>query len=215
MSDSKRNYEAGIWGGGDLDVEGLAKKYGLDRSKEGKGEGHIWGKTKSGEKVYLGKSSMDMASNSDLIEAHSRQAGEEVDHKKKGNDLSSMGDIKGAILAEWDGSGGAAKEETKGPEEPDAPVSVSPKLAEARTRVKQYEEDVLSGRGVYGKKSFEQTESGNSFLDRYKLKLQEDYKQNPQGDYVATGDQERYDNDMEEYNRKKAEYDAQSSSLGN
>ena len=45
--------------------------------------------------------------------------------------------------------------------------------------------------------------------------MKEDYKQDPKGNYVATGDQERYDADMEEYNRKKAEYDAQNSSLGN
>ena len=209
MSDSKRNYEAGIWGGGDLDVEGLAKKYGLDRSKEGKGEGHIWGKTKSGEKVYLGKSNMGMASNADVIEAHSRQAGEEVDHKKKGNNLSSMGDIKGAILAEWDGSGG--KEETKepeGPKEPDAPVSVSPKLATARARVQQYEEDTLSGRTVYGKAAEEQQMEAESFYDRYKKKMG---VKNDQGNYVATEDQERYDREMEEYSAARAEFDRRKS----
>ena len=133
-------------------------------------------------------------------------------HEGKGfTDVDSLSDVAGAV--HWL-TKGEKESKPEGPTEPDAPVSVSPKLAEARTRVQQYEEDVLSGRGVYGKKSFEQNE-GPSFLDRYKLKLKENYKENDKGDYVATRDQESYDADMEEYNRKKAEYDAQTSSLGN
>ena len=170
--------------------------------------------TESGE--YVGSVKGD--GDSDYYSGYSKltDAASSIKQKHEGKgftDVDSLSDVAGAV--HWLTKGEQEAPKTEAPEEPDAPVSVSPKLAEARTRVKQYEEDVLSGRSVYGKKSFEQTESGDSFLDRYKLKLKEDYKENPKGDYVATGDQERYDADMDEYNRKKAEYDAQNSSLGN
>ena len=76
-------------------------------------------------------------------------------HEGKGfSDVDSLSDVAGAV--HWLTKGEQEAPKTEGPEEPAAPVSVSPKLAEARTRVKQYEEDVLSGRSVYGKKSFEE-----------------------------------------------------------
>ena len=150
-SDSGRNYASGAWGGGDLDAAALASKYNLDTSQEGRGDGHIWGRNADGSEVYIGKSSMDLASNEELISNHSKQAGEEVDHSGVPESLSSSGDIKGAILTEWNG-GPAAKE---------APEAVmgkekivhSPEIQQAKERVGKYENDVLSGKTsqqIYG-----------------------------------------------------------------
>ena len=135
-------------------------------------------------------------------------------HEGKGfSDVDSLSDVAGAV--HWLTKGEQASK-PEGPKEPEAPVSVSPRLAEARTRVKQYEEDVLGGRSIVGAKdAAEKQADASSFLDRYKLKLDQDYSTNAAGDYVNRNDQARYDADMAEYNRKKAEYDAQTSSLGN
>ena len=61
----------------------------------------------------------------------------------------------------------------------------------------------------------DQQADASSFLDRYKLKLNEQYTNDAAGDYVDRNDQARYDSEMAEYNKKKAEYDQQQSSLGN
>ena len=143
-SDSGRNYSTGAWGKGSLDAEALAAKYGLDRSQEGRGEGHIWGRDSNGNDVYIGKSSMDLASNSGLIGNHSKQANpDEVDHSGSGSDLSSYGDIKGAILVEWDG-GGAKK--AGGKTEGRKPIEHSPEVRQAKERVRAYEDGVMSGK---------------------------------------------------------------------
>ena len=202
-SDTERNYKSGAWGKGKLDAEGLASKYGLDRSQEGRGEGHVWGRKADGSEVYIGKTNMGLAGNKDLIAGHAKQANSaEVNHSGVPEDLSSYGDIKGALLTEFDAGGGGDKGDA--PVEPEAPVSVSPKLATARARVQQYEEDVLSGKTPFGKKSFEEND-GPSFLERYKLKLGE---QDDKGNYMDKDEKSRYDEQMAEYNQKKAEYDA-------
>jgi len=152
-SDTARNYREGNWGRGDLDAEALAEKFGLDRSNEGTGEGHIWGTNPDGSKVYIGKASDSLASNKDLIKAHSKQANpSESDHSSKGENLSSSGDIKGAILTYWKaenkkGGGGEKKEE------PNKPIEYSPEIQQAINRVKSYEDDVMSGKiseEIYG-----------------------------------------------------------------
>ena len=98
------------------------------------------------------------------------------------------------------------KDLTEGPQEPEAPVSVSPELATARARVQQYEEDVLSGNSVFGKGAAEQQAEAESFADRYKKRMG---VQNAEGNYVAADDQARYDRDMETYNKARAEFEAQ------
>lgn len=119
MSDSKRNYDAGIWGGGSLDKEGLSK-YGLNTSAaENRGENAVWGKNSSGEEVFLGDLDMSQAGNKDLIAAHAKQANpDEVNHDGDGSDLSSTGDMKGALLTLWNGGGAAAAEEDEKEFEP-------------------------------------------------------------------------------------------------
>ena len=173
-SDSGRNYSTGAWGKGELDAEALAAKFGLDRSQEGRGEGHIWGKTADGQDVYIGKSSMDLASNSELISAHSKQANpEEVDHSGAGEALSSSGDIKGAILTMWDGGGGAAG----GP--PAAkkgikPIEHSAEIKQAKDRVRSYEEGITSGqtsKSIFGGQTADAGDANAAINSRYSLDL--------------------------------------------
>ena len=167
-SDSGRNYASGAWGGGDLDAAGLAAKYKLDTSQEGRGDGHIWGRNSDGSEVYIGKSSMDLASNKDLISNHSKQANsDEVDHSSAPENLSSSGDIKGAILTEWAGSKKApVAEPEKEPER--APIEHSPEIKQAKERVRTYEDNILSGKtsnDIYG----QQNENKN-LVDRVESK---------------------------------------------
>ena len=144
-SDSGRNYSSGAWGSGDLDGAALAKKYGLDTSQEGRGEGHIWGRNADGSEVYIGKSNMDLASNQDLISNHSKQANSgEIDHSSVPDNLSSFGDIKGAILTEWAG-GNAAAAPTKEKE----PVVLSERAAKAKAYTAAYEDVMLPRQGDY------------------------------------------------------------------
>ena len=197
-SDSGRNYSNGAWGSGDLDAEALANKYQLDRSQEGRGEGHIWGRNRDGTDVYIGKSSMDLASNQELISNHAKQANSnEIDHSSKPDNLSSSGDIKGAILTEWDGG---AKVQAPEPKEELVKIEHSPEIEQAKERVKAYEDDVLSGKvseDIYGsdKYSFEATKgaagigtplngsssnqadlAADSFLDSKKEDLKKKYQ---------------------------------------
>lgn len=153
-SDTARNYREGNWGRGDLDAEALADKFGLDRSKEGTGEGHIWGTNPDGSKVYIGKASESLASNKELIKAHSKQANpNEKDHSSKGESLSSSGDIKGAILTYWKAENKKGEEGGEKKEEPNKPIEYSPEIQQAINRVKTYENDVMSGKiseDIYG-----------------------------------------------------------------
>jgi len=144
-SDSGRNYSSGAWGSGDLDAAALAKKYNLDTSEEGRGDGHIWGRNADGSEVYIGKSNMDLASNESLIANHSKQANSgEIDHSSVPDNLSSLGDIKGAILTEW--AGGAAPADTSDAEKP---VVLSERAAKAKAYAAAYEEKFLPRQGDY------------------------------------------------------------------
>jgi len=144
-SDSGRNYSSGAWGSGDLDAAGLAKKYNLDNSKEARGDGHIWGRNPDGSEVYIGKSSMDLAANDELISNHSKQAGDEVDHSGVPESLSSLGDIKGAILTEWKGAD-ATKTDVPEAIKEDVPIEYSPEIQQAQERVATYQNDIMSGK---------------------------------------------------------------------
>ena len=96
-TDWGRNYRAGIYGGGDYNAQELAEKFGLDNSKEAEakgGEQNIYGTRADGSSVFLGRASMDLGSNSDLIKAHSKQRHQnEGDHLAEGGNLDSMGDV--------------------------------------------------------------------------------------------------------------------------
>ena len=109
---------ADTWGKGNLSKDQLSK-YGLNTSAaENRGENAVWGTSSSGEEVFLGDLSMSQVGNKDLIAAHSRQAHpDEIDHNAEGGNLSSHGDVRGALLNLWDGAGAAAVEE-KGEFEP-------------------------------------------------------------------------------------------------
>ena len=164
-SDSGRNYSSGAWGTGDLDGAALAKKYGLDTSQKGRGEGHIWGRNADGSEVYIGKSNMGLASNQDLISNHSKQANSsEIDHSSVPDNLSSFGDIKGAILTEWAG-GNAAAAPTKEKE----PVVLSDRAAQAIAGTKAYENVMLPRQGDYTIKNDQSVIT--DFNDNYKLNL--------------------------------------------
>ena len=147
-TDWGRNYRAGIYGGGDHDAKALAAKFGLDNSKEAEakgGEQNIYGTRADGSSVFLGRASMDLGSNSELIKAHSKQRHQnEGDHLAEGGNLDSMGDITGALLASWkDAGANAAATE---PEKERTPIEHSPEIQQAKERVANYENDVLSGK---------------------------------------------------------------------
>ena len=170
-SDSGRNYASGAWGSGELDAAGLAAKYNLDTSQKGRGDGHIWGRNADGSEVYIGKASMDLASNKDLIANHSKQASEgEIDHSGIPESLSSSGDIKGAILTEWKGGNSTAQAEPE-PEKERTPIEHSPEIKEAKERVRSYEDSVLSGElsnDIYGKSNYV---ASDDFRADYQLDL--------------------------------------------
>lgn len=155
-------YESGQWGTGESSADDLAKKYGLERtltrSTKQKGDvdaGHIWGKDASGKDVYIGSTNPDLSlgANQDLIASHATQLyGDEINHSETGNNLSSMGDIQGALLAEWDG-GGKAPEAIK----EDVAIEYSPEIQQAQERVANYENDIYSGKisdDIFGKNEY-------------------------------------------------------------
>ena len=166
MSDTARNYKSGAWGSGGLDAAALAEKYGLDRSSQGRGDGHIWGKNADGSDVYIGKSNMDLASNKTLIGNHSKQANpDEVDHSFDDSPLSSLGDIKGAILVDWKRGAG-------NPKAPEAPAEETPLSETARkaiAKTKAYEDVMLPRQGDYVIKNDQSVIS--DFENEFKLNL--------------------------------------------
>ena len=198
-SDSGRNYASGTWGSGDLDAAGLAAKYNLDTSNEGRGEGHIWGRNADGSEVYIGKSSMDLASNETLIANHAKQSSDdEVKHSDIPENLSSSGDIKGAILTEWKG-GTLDDTEVPEPIKEDVPIEYSPEIQQAKERVATYENDIMSGKTTDDIYSFDATKgaegigtplSGDSnnqakqatesFLENKKQNIKKQYNFTPQ-----------------------------------
>lgn len=144
-------YESGQWGTGESSADDLAKKYGLERTltrtTKQKGDvdaGHIWGKDASGKDVYIGSTNPDLSlgANQDLIASHATQLyGDEINHSESGDNLSSMGDIQGALLAEWDGGGKAPEAITE-----KVKIEYSPEIQQAKERVAMYENDSLSGK---------------------------------------------------------------------
>lgn len=166
MSDTARNYKSGAWGSGGLDAAALAEKYDLDRSSQGRGDGHIWGKNADGSDVYIGKSNMDLASNKTLIGNHSKQANpDEVDHSFDDSPLSSLGDIKGAILVDWKRGAG-------NPKAPEAPAEETPLSETARkaiAKTKAYEDVMLPRQGDYVIKNDQSVIS--DFENEFKLNL--------------------------------------------
>ena len=166
-SDSYRNYSEGNWGAGALDAKALAQKYKLDRSQEARGEGHIWGRDKGGKEVYIGKSNMELASNKDLISSHAKQANaNEVDHSGVPEDLSSLGDIKGAILTEWSGGGGPAVEAKP---EKDTSKPASKTLSKAQSFTESYDDFRVSGGAV--NQMAGDLGARDTFLNDFKAKL--------------------------------------------
>ena len=149
-TDWGRNYRAGIYGGGNYNAEELAKRYGLDNSKEAEakgGENNIYGTRADGSSVFLGRMNMDLASNSELIKAHSKQRHQdEGDHLEEGSDLSSKGDITGALLASWKDAGATVAAPAPEPEKERTPIEHSPEVKQAKERVRAYEDDVMSGK---------------------------------------------------------------------
>jgi hypothetical protein len=165
-SDSYRNYAEGNWGKGQLDAKALAQKYKLDRSQEARGEGHIWGRDASGKEVYIGKSNMGLASNKDLISAHAKQANKnEVDHSGVPEDLSSLGDIKGAILTEWSGGDAAP---AAAPEE-DTSKPASNTLTKAQSFTEAYDDFRMSGGAV--NQMAGDLNARDEFMENYKFNV--------------------------------------------
>ena len=167
-------YDGGNWGKGSNDAEALAKKYGLDRSQAGGtradldlDDGHIWAKNKDGSDVYIGKTTMDLGANKDLIKAHSTQLyKDEINHFAEGSNLSSFGDIQGALLTEWD-SGKAPDPITEKKK-----VEYSPKVQQAMERAATFENDRVSGK------------RNDDFYAKYDYKSRNKFNQ--ETDYIPT-----------------------------
>merc|ERR1711966_581897 len=88
---------------------------------------------------------MGLASNQDLIANHSKQANSgEIDHSSVPDNLSSFGDIKGAILTEWAGGNAAAA-----PTKEKAPVVLSERAAKAKAYTAAYEDVMLPRQGEF------------------------------------------------------------------
>tara|TARA_R100001198_G_C5217835_1_gene200988 strand:- start:681 stop:1232 length:552 start_codon:yes stop_codon:yes gene_type:complete len=141
-------YANGMWGSGSYNSKQLAEKYGLDNSNPGRGDEHVWGRNADGSEVYIGKTNMELASNSDLIKSHSKQADSgEINHSDKGDKyLSSSGDIKGAILNQFQsGSAPAAAQK----EEEEEPIQLSETVATAIGRAKAYQDTLAIRDGDY------------------------------------------------------------------
>ena len=171
-SDSGRNYASGNWGSGSMSPEELAKEYGLDRSNPGKGEGHIYGRDASGNDVYIGFADMGLASNKSLIDSHSKQANSaEVDHSGVPENLSSIGDIRGAILSQWDGGNAAAP---TAPKEDDT-FTYSDTAAKAKAGTEAFEEVMLPQQGqfIFGGKNGKTDKIAQEYKDAFSLKLGE------------------------------------------
>lgn len=154
-------YSSGKWGKGGMSPEELADKFGLDRTTAKNADGgnkdnDIWGTDAKGNKVYIGTvtDQSSLMGNSELLNAHSAQAdGAEVDHSSGDAKLSSSGDLNGAILNLWNGGGAEAPETPTATPEEKAPIKHSPEIEQAKERVRNYEDDILSGRtseSIYG-----------------------------------------------------------------
>ena len=167
-NDTDRNYREGNWAKGQYDADALATKFGLDRSKEGRGDGHVWGMNPDGSEVYIGFADDSLRSNQELIKAHGTQRGsDEADHT--GDVLSSAGDVKGALLALWKADGGGGTEPAP-VTEPEG-IVYSDKAAKAKAGVAAFENTILPYQGDYimGKKG----SPSENYLREYALQLNE------------------------------------------
>jgi len=167
-----KRYNEGRWGGGTLNAVDLAKKFNLDRTEgAASGEQAIYGTNADGSRVFIGnthKNMGELTKNSELIQAHGRQAHEgEGNHAAQGDaEISSDGDVKGAILNLW--KKGAAPEAE--PEPVDTSKPASQKLTKAQSYTQAYSDFRKSGGAV-------EQMAGNlgardEFLDNYKLNIQ-------------------------------------------
>ena len=181
LDDIKRGrYEQGTWGGGEYSIDELRSKFGLGSKATG-GENDLYGHNSDGSKVFIGSvNEGGLRSNADLISAHSAQKHpEEADHT--GGELSSIGDVKGALLNLW--NAGDTPETAPVIEFDPKEMEMSPEYAHARARAGQFREDRISGRSaaeVFGGES-------TNFLEDYKMRLGEklengNYKPNPKYD---------------------------------
>ena len=113
----------------------------------------------------------------------------------------------------------AEVEKPKGPEEPEPPVSMSPKYVEAKERANLYENEVLEGNtNPYGdRQKFDGSDDtegdASSFLSKYKLNLDNKYDQNDDGNYVDKKDNEEYKTAMEKYEEEKQRFEAEQAAL--
>jgi len=147
LSDWARSrYKGGTWGAGNMSIEELRSKFNLSADEgAASGERAIYGYNPDGTKVFIGAVTSDLTGNSELVSAHSKQAaGDEIDHSSNDpNVLSSDGDVKGAILNLWKGGEGKKAGET----EYETPaIEHSPEIKQAKERVRNYEDSVMSGK---------------------------------------------------------------------
>ena len=156
-----KQYQGGTWGSGSSSVEQLRKSYGLGSEATGSKENDIYGRLKDGTEVFIGSVQGDLKDNKDLISAHSAQAMDEVDHSGVPENLSSHGDVRGALLNLWDGGGGE-KEEVAEERSETFESQIPDQIVNARNTIEDFNTN-------YGKIWSDKEEAGNNnnFMDSY------------------------------------------------
>ena len=199
-ADMNAKFKEGRWGHGSNSKEDLASKYGLDiNAAANEGETAVWGTNRQGEREFLGNIDYGVRGNADVLKAHSAQRDSgEGDHFADGDDeVSSTGDVIGAMLNLWNGGNGDPGEAPKAKEEL-VKIEHSPEIKQAKQRVRKYEDDILSGttsEKIYDKYSFDASKGAagigtpmnggapqqaqkatESFLDNKKAQVKDKYQ---------------------------------------
>lgn len=145
-------------------------KYGLTKTNADKSD-YDKGIVSDGRGGYLKIDGFSREQNDDL-DTDQGDVFKSSLYKDSGADFSNFNtakDVEGA-LAQLGG----------GPKEDKTPIAHSPKVAHAKARIAQYEEDVYSGKYADDLWNNKSKEASDNFLDRYKMKLG---KQDDDGNY--------------------------------
>ena len=134
---NQKRYKQGQWGSGSYSTQQLAEKFGLDTSAaENNGATAVWGMDRSGKRTFLGNADNSYRSDSEVLKAHSLQA--HPDESKHDSELSSNGDMIGAMLALWDGAADKeAPKETKAPV-PDSMKRLPDQVINSRNTIEDF-----------------------------------------------------------------------------
>lgn len=149
------------WEQGSFGEEELKKNLGLTAGDSSYTEGSSTGVKGNAilGKGYLGEDDVNRLLKNDQLKNAFVQSGGDADS------WSTINDVDTAV--DW-----LTQSESKSEPARTGPVAVSPELAEAKARVQQWEEDIMSGAYTSKLYDMDYTPGGeNSFLNRYKSKM--------------------------------------------